>query len=213
MDRNAERESDRVLASAHGTHGVWAPRSTDMPSTYRHRSADANLTDMKTRTTETPAAFDTKSFRNALGMFATGITIITTRTSDGKYAGLTVNSFNSVSLDPPLVLWSLALSSTQTASFLACESYAINVLSRAQLELSKCFATSGIEKFSGVAFEEGIGSAPFFADSCAVFECRNERRHAAGDHVIFIGRVERFRRNEAEPLVFHSGRFRGLGAV
>lgn len=152
--------------------------------------------------------FDPKSFRNALGSFATGVTIITTRTAAGEPIGLTANSFNSVSLDPPLVLWSQAVASSRSAAFTSAKHYAINVLSSDQLELSERFVASG--GFEGLAFDEGLGGVPLLRGSCAIFECSSEARHPGGDHVIYIGRVERFHRADGEPLAFHAGRYRRL---
>ena len=158
-------------------------------------------------------AFDPKAFRNALGSYATGVTIITTKKPDGSYAGLTANSFNSVSLDPPLVLWSLSLYSSQLATFRECTHYAINVLSMEQIELSKRFATSGIDKFAGLSVEIGTSGVPLIPGSAAWFECRNENRHMGGDHLIFIGLVERFRRFDVEPLGFLAGKYKRLNDV
>jgi flavin reductase (DIM6/NTAB) family NADH-FMN oxidoreductase RutF len=153
-------------------------------------------------------SFDLKAFRNALGSFATGVTLVTTRTPSGEPIGLTANSFNSVSLEPPLVLWSQALSSSRSAAFLNADFYAINVLASHQLEISRRFVASG--SFEGLEFEEGLGGAPLRRGSCAIFECRSEARHPGGDHVIHVGRVERFHRVDADPLAFHAGRYRRL---
>jgi 3-hydroxy-9,10-secoandrosta-1,3,5(10)-triene-9,17-dione monooxygenase reductase component len=152
--------------------------------------------------------FDARAFRSALGMFATGVAVITARTEGAQHAGLTVNSFSSVSLDPPLVLWSLSLYSASLPLFQHCSHYAINILSANQIDLSQRFATSDNEKFAGLDFSPGVGGAPLLPGCCAWFECRNEARHAGGDHIIFVGLVERFRREDREPLVFQGGRYR-----
>lgn len=155
--------------------------------------------------------FDTHAFRAALGTFATGVTIITTRSDSGEYAGLTANSFNSVSLDPPLVLWSLSLYSPSLPLFQNCSHYAINILAQDQMELSRRFAMSNIDKFAGLDFVLGAGGAPLLPGCCAWFECRNEVRHAGGDHIIFVGLVETFLRHEGiAPLVYQGGGYRGL---
>ena len=160
------------------------------------------------------SAIDKKAFRNALGEYTTGVTIITARDASGHLSGLTANSFVSVSLDPPLVLWSLSLYSGSLPLFQTVSHYAINVLAQDQLEISKRFATSGIDKFTGINFIEGAGSAPVLPGSCASFECRNEITHAGGDHVIFIGLVEKFTRIEGKaPLVFQGGRYRSIKDV
>lgn len=147
--------------------------------------------------------------RNALGMFATGITVVTTRTSAGEPIGVTVNSFNSVSLDPPLVVWSLANELPGRALFEGCEYYAINVLAEDQAELSQRFASRLGEKFGGLQFDTGIGGAPLLHGCCARFVCRNTVRHAGGDHVVFISEVVNFDRAEERlPLLYFGGAYR-----
>jgi flavin reductase (DIM6/NTAB) family NADH-FMN oxidoreductase RutF len=158
----------------------------------------------------TGGGLDTRAFRSALGMFATGVTVITTRSERGEYAGFTANSFNSVSLDPPLVLWSLSLYSPNLPLFQNCSHYAINVLAADQVELSQRFAAPAIDRFAGVEFSPGLGGAPLLPGCCAWFECRNEARHAGGDHIIFVGLVEKFSHQDKAPLVFQGGRYRGL---
>ena len=157
---------------------------------------------------------DARAFRTALGSFATGVTVITARGANGELAGLTVNSFASVSLDPPLVLWSLSLYSPALAVFQDCSHYAINVLAADQMDLSDYFARptndSTEDKFSALPFEAGSGGAPLLPGCCARFECRNETRHPGGDHLIFIGLVEKYSCEEREPLIFQGGRFRRL---
>ncbi|MDB5947552.1 MAG: flavin reductase domain protein FMN-binding protein [Ramlibacter sp.] len=141
-------------------------------------------------------------------MFATGVTIVTARAPDGAVIGLTANSFNSVSLDPPLVLWSLAQAAASLAAFSKGSHYAINVLAADQKPLAERFALKGADRWNGVGFSEGIGGAPLLHGAAATFECFNRSRYEEGDHVIFVGEVERcsFRRG-ASPLLFHGGRF------
>ncbi|MCB1897830.1 flavin reductase family protein [Cognatazoarcus halotolerans] len=153
---------------------------------------------------------DVRAFRSALGTFATGITVVTACTADGRRVGLTVNSFNSVSLEPPLVVWSLARSLPFAADFENCEYYAINVLAEDQQDLSQHFASRLEDKFSGLGFSEGLGGAPLLEGCCARFECRNTVRHPGGDHVVFISEVERFERSERAPLIYHGGAYRRL---
>jgi flavin reductase (DIM6/NTAB) family NADH-FMN oxidoreductase RutF len=158
-------------------------------------------------------AFDSREFRNALGCYATGIVIMTACGPDGRLAGVTVNSFASVSLEPPLVLWSLSLYSPSLAAFQHCHHYAINVLAADQIDHSQRFSrpsNGAASKFDGLSFDTGRGGAPLLHDACAWFECRNETRHPGGDHLIFIGLVEAFRRNERPPLLYHAGRYRTL---
>lgn len=155
-----------------------------------------------------PPSFSAPEFRAALGMFATGVTIVTARSADGQVIGLTANSFNSVSLTPPLVLWSLSRAAASLAVFSAGSHYAINVLAADQKALAERFATRGADRFSGVAFDEGAGGAPLLHGAAATFECFNRSRYEEGDHVIFVGEVERCaHRTGASPLLFHGGRY------
>jgi len=155
-----------------------------------------------------PPGFSTAEFRTALGMFATGVTIVTARTEQGALVGLTANSFNSVSLSPPLVLWSLAQSAASMSAFRTGSHYAINILSAEQQELARQFAAKGVDRYAGVAFEPGIGGAPLLQGAAASFECFNRSRYEEGDHVIFVGEVERCRHREgASPLLYHGGKF------
>lgn len=155
-----------------------------------------------------PPSFSPTEFRSALGMFATGVTIVTARKADGELIGLTANSFNSVSLDPPLVLWSLARAAGSLAVFSTGSHYAINILAADQHELAKRFAARGTDRWAGVEFVEGAGGAPLLAGAAATFECFNRSRYEEGDHVIFVGEVERcMHRAGASPLLFHGGKF------
>jgi 3-hydroxy-9,10-secoandrosta-1,3,5(10)-triene-9,17-dione monooxygenase reductase component len=157
-----------------------------------------------------PRETDTRAFRDALGMFGTGVTVVTTCAPDGSFTGLTVSSFNAVSLDPPLIVWSLSLNSTNIVAFRACRHYVVNVLAQDQAWLSQRFAQSNSDKFYGIEFGLGVGGAPLLAGCCAWFECRNEAHHGGGDHLVFIGLVERFARDDRPPLIFHGGRYRAL---
>lgn len=155
-----------------------------------------------------PPSFSPAEFREALGMFATGVTVVTARSIQGHYVGLTANSFNSVSLTPPLVLWSLARSAGSMAAFSAGSHYAINILSADQQDLAKQFAAREGDRFAGVRFETGSGGAPLIEGAAATFECFNRSRYEEGDHVIFVGEVERcWHRPGASPLLFHGGKF------
>ena len=141
-------------------------------------------------------------------MFATGVTIVTARTGDGTLVGVTANSFNSVSLEPPLVLWSLARSAASLAAFSAGSHYAINILAADQHALAQRFAAKGVDRFSDVVFEDGAGGAPLLSGAAASFECFNRSRYFEGDHVIFVGEVERCTHCAgASPLLFHGGKF------
>ncbi len=152
--------------------------------------------------------FSVPEFRAALGMFATGVTIVTARTAQGKLVGLTASSFNSVSLNPPLVLWSLARAAASLAVFSAGSHYAINILAADQQALAQRFASQITDRWAGVDFAEGAGGAPLLAGAAASFECFNRSRYEEGDHVIFVGEVERCaHRAGASPLLFHGGKF------
>lgn len=152
-------------------------------------------------------ALDAGEFRKALGTFATGVTIITTRAADGTPLGLTVNSFNSVSLNPPLVLWSLANNSMSLAAFRAAPVWAVHVLATDQEELSGRFARRGEDKFAGLDLDAGIEGIPLLKGCSSRFQCRTAFLQEGGDHVIFVGEVLSFDRSESAPLVFHGGRY------
>lgn len=155
---------------------------------------------------------DPRALRHALGCFATGVAIVTVAAPGAPPAGVTINSFASLSLDPPLVLWSLAARSPSLARFRAATHFAINLLAEDQSELSKRFATPVAEKFAGLACEPGLGGAPLIAGCAARFECALVGGQAQGDHVLFTGRVERFWQGESEALVFYRGRYVRLAA-
>lgn len=160
---------------------------------------------------EAPRAgpIDAAEFRRLLGTFPTGVAIITTRTAGGVPVGLTCNSFSSVSLEPPLVLFSLRKASSSLEAFRAAPSFAINILSQEQDALSARFASSKItDKFEGIAWSAGSRGLPLIDDCLASFECRVYASHEAGDHVIFIGEVESMRGGETnEALVFYKGAY------
>jgi flavin reductase (DIM6/NTAB) family NADH-FMN oxidoreductase RutF len=150
---------------------------------------------------------DPRDFRNALGTYATGVTIITASGSDGKPYGLTCNSFASVSLNPPLVLWSLVLYSSSLSVFQNAGHFAVNVLGASQQALANKFAKSSEDKFVGVEWTPGVGNAPLLKDSVANFQCRAVNRYYGGDHVIFLGAVEAYAYNRNEPLLFARGAY------
>src|ERR1700733_3320333 len=160
------------------------------------------------------SAIDPRDFRNALGTYATGVTIITAMTADGKPYGLTCNSFASVSLNPPLVLWSLGMYSQGLPILQNASHFAVNVLGVSQQALAATFAKSTVDRFAGVDWKPGLGKAPLLAGSVAHFQCRAANRYYGGDHVIFLGAVEAYAYNKQEPLLFLCsgfGRFAGPG--
>jgi flavin reductase (DIM6/NTAB) family NADH-FMN oxidoreductase RutF len=155
---------------------------------------------------------DTKALRNCLGQMATGITVITTRASDGELVGLTANSFGALSLDPPLIIWSLRLASPSLPVFQGQERFVVSVLAEAQTDISRQFASSQGDKFDGIAYALNEHGIPLLHSACAWFECRTVSQQTAGDHCLFIAQVERFSQSEAAPLVFHSGGYFALGS-
>jgi flavin reductase (DIM6/NTAB) family NADH-FMN oxidoreductase RutF len=155
-----------------------------------------------------PPTFSKPEFRAALSMFATGVTIVTARTESGTLVGLTANSFNSVSMSPPLVLWSLGQTASTMSAFRTGSHYAINILSAGQQDLARQFATQGVDRFAGVPMTTGASGAPLITGAAANFECFNRSRYEEGDHVIFVGEVEYCSHQpEASPLLFHGGKF------
>lgn len=162
---------------------------------------------MSTTSQQAHAEIDARQFRNALGSFATGVTIVTTRDTDGTDIGLTANSFNSVSLDPPMVLWSLAKSSYSLPAFLRAQYFAVHILAADQQPLSEKFAKRGADKFAGLKIERGAGGVPLIDGCSAQFECHMAFRHDGGDHEILVGDVLKFSHFDRPPLIFHSGRY------
>ena len=156
-------------------------------------------------------SFDLRTFRETLGLFVTGVTIITTRDENGEAVGITANSFNSVSLDPPLILWSVGLKALSLRAFSDAESFAVHILRDDQAGLSQRFATSGTDKFRELDVESGLGGAPLLPDCAARLECSLFAKYPAGDHVLFIAKVERLASDPAAmPLVYHGGRYAEL---
>lgn len=153
------------------------------------------------------AEIDGKAFRSALGTFATGVTIVTTCDDAGKDVGLTANSFNSVSLDPPMVLWSLAKTSMNLLAFTQSTHFAVHILASDQEALSTRFANRGVDKFAGLNLERGEAGIPLLTGCGARFECRSAFQYEGGDHVIFVGEVIAFDHSNCDPLLFHRGRY------
>jgi 3-hydroxy-9,10-secoandrosta-1,3,5(10)-triene-9,17-dione monooxygenase reductase component len=156
---------------------------------------------------------DAQHLRLALGRFATGVTIITCVDAQGLRLGLTANSFNSLSLDPPLVLWSLRASSASLPAFTAAGRFAVNVLSEAQVDLSRRFAARGDDKFAAGLWALGEHGSPVLAGCAAVFECVTHAQHAIGDHTLFVGRVLACSETPLPPLVYQGGHYHLLGEV
>lgn len=150
---------------------------------------------------------DPMKFRRALGNFATGVTIMTAQNEQGEKVGVTANSFNSVSLDPALVLWSIDKKSSSFHIFDEATHFAVNVLSGTQIELSNKFARRNIDKFEGTNYQEGAGKAPILDHCSAIFECEKYQILEGGDHWIIVGKVVNFHDEGRSPLVYHQGAY------
>ena len=150
---------------------------------------------------------DDVGYRRALAQFATGVTVVTTRSPEGVPVGLTVNSFNSVSLQPPLILWSLARQAASLSAFRTCAHYAVNMLAADQLDTAKRFATRGAERFGAIRWTVGANDVPILDGCVAWVVASNRSLYDEGDHVILVGEVVDFGAPGGEPLIFHDGRY------
>lgn len=157
------------------------------------------------------AAFTEREFRDALGEFATGVTIIATRGPNDRWTGFTANSFNSVSLAPPLVVWSLNRQATNLAAFEAATCYSVNVLAHNQQALAERFAAPIDDRFAGVAYSLSERGLPLLVGCIAWFECRHFRVERTGDHMLFVGEVLHCSRSGGRALLFHRGAFGHTG--
>jgi flavin reductase (DIM6/NTAB) family NADH-FMN oxidoreductase RutF len=158
-----------------------------------------------------PVEFDRRSFRDTLASFPTGVTIITTRTAEGQLVGITANSFSSVSLDPPLVLFNLARTARSLSAFTTSQHFAISVLASDQGAISNRFAISAGNKWDGTDYTIARNGCPTISGALASFECERHDQLDGGDHLILVGRVQRFARlASGEPLVFSRGSYRVL---
>ena len=153
------------------------------------------------------ANFDPKAFRRALGNFATGVTIITTIGPDGEKVGVTASSFNSLSMDPPLVLWSSMKEARSCAAFEDASHFAVNILASDQMDMSNHFARQQDDKFAGYEWEAGLGGAPIFPNCAGRFQCESYDKLDGGDHWIFVGKVVAFDDFGRAPLCFHQGSY------
>jgi len=158
----------------------------------------------------TTAGANSADFRTALGSFATGVTIVTTRAPDGADVGMTANSFNSVSLDPPMVLWSIGKTSLSQPAFAAAEYFAVHILAAGQEDLSIRFSRRGEDKFAGLDLERGPGEVPLLKGCAARFKCRTAYLYEGGDHDIIVGEVLEFDHFDQKPLLFHRGRYSAI---
>lgn len=151
--------------------------------------------------------FTPHEFRRALGNFATGVTIITAIGPDGEKVGVTASSFNSLSMDPPLILWSSIKEARSCAAFESAKHFAVNVLASDQMDMSNHFARQQVDKFDGIDWEEGIGGVPIFQNCAGRFQCETYDKLDGGDHWIFVGKVISFDDYGRPPLCFHQGSY------
>ena len=159
------------------------------------------------------SAIDQRALRAALGCFATGVAVVTTRGDGGVPVGLTVNSFNSVSLEPPLILWSIALAAPSIQAFREHDAFAVNILAADQADLCTRFANPAPDKFSGIDWREGHSGVPLIGGTVARFECRTHARYPGGDHEIYLGRVVALSSTDRPPLVICRGTFATPAAI
>jgi len=156
---------------------------------------------------------ETTPLRSALGRFTTGVTIVSCLGADGARVGLTANSFQALSLEPPLVLWSLRRGSPSVDAFEQARHFVVNVLAESHVDLSRRFASRQDDKFAEGSWAPGATGAPVLAGCTAVFECETVSHQIAGDHVLFIGRVLAMSEAPVPPLLFQAGHYRMLGEV
>jgi flavin reductase (DIM6/NTAB) family NADH-FMN oxidoreductase RutF len=154
---------------------------------------------------------DKMELRRVMGHFATGVTIITTRSKDGKFYGLTANAFTSVSLDPPLLLVCVDKKAESYPYFEESKIFTVNVLSADQEALSRRFAVSGGPKFEGVAYRTGANGAPILEGAVAFIECKLVEGYPGGDHTVYLGEVQEAETSDHKPLLFFRGGYRSLG--
>ncbi len=165
---------------------------------------------MQETSTNTP--IDPRAFRDALGCFATGVTVITTQSAEGELIGITANSFSSVSLDPPLILFSLARHAYSLEAFLSAHHFAVNILHEGQDEISERFARTSTDKWVNIEYESWESGCPILCDCLAAFECFVRHTYHGGDHVIIVGEVTRMRADpDGRPLLFLRGRYGVFG--
>ena len=155
----------------------------------------------------TKQTFDRLDLRKALGSFGTGVTIVTTKSPDGRLIGVTANSFSSVSLDPAIVLWSLQKTSPSLAAYDDCGRFVINVLALSQIEHSRRFSSPVPDKFNGVNYELGLAGLPVLDGCAAIFECRTVQRLDVGDHILYLGQVEAYQHQDHNALLYVQGKY------
>jgi flavin reductase (DIM6/NTAB) family NADH-FMN oxidoreductase RutF len=157
--------------------------------------------------TKINTTWDKRDLRNALGSYGTGVTVVTSGNSKSRLVGVTANSFTSVSLDPPIVLWSLVSTSPSLEVFDQSGRFVINFLALHQIDLSKQFSKTLADKFAGVEYQEGLDGLPIIQNCVATFECKTIQRTVVGDHVLFLGQVENYVYESKTPLLFCQGNY------
>ncbi|MBU6224892.1 MAG: flavin reductase family protein [Burkholderiales bacterium] len=157
--------------------------------------------------TKSISSFDKRDLRNALGSFGTGVTVVTSGNKLSRLVGVTANSFSSVSLEPPIVLWSLVATSPSLDIFDETGRFVINILSLQQMDLSKQFSSNLANKFEGIDFDQGLGGLPVLKDCAATIECKTIQRNVVGDHVLFLGQVENYFYERKPTLLFCQGNY------
>jgi flavin reductase (DIM6/NTAB) family NADH-FMN oxidoreductase RutF/DNA-binding IclR family transcriptional regulator len=162
---------------------------------------------MNTLGIQTSPAIDSAELRRCLGSFVTGVTVITVLDDDGKPIGMTANSFNSVSLDPPLIVWSLRTNARTFPVYSKAKRFIVNILSEDQVDISNRFAKSGPDRFDGIVITPGIDGLPLIDGCSAYLECHTEATYPGGDHLLFLGRVERIVGSARKPLAFGAGKY------
>lgn len=167
-------------------------------------------TNTATALIEPKSIFEPRKLRAAFGQFATGVAVVTTRALDGRLVGLTINSFSSLSLDPPLITWSLVKHSPNLQVFIDAPNFAINILSEDQNGIASQFATPDKDKFINIDSDLNAHGVPLLANALAHFECSLLRIYEGGDHLMFVGKVEKFNTFERRPLLFHGGAFKKI---
>ena len=188
----------------------WMHLTSANPDASAVRELDATESSLASLQPSMP--IDPRQLRHVLGQFATGITVIATRSDDGDLVGLTANSFGALSLDPPLITWALRLNSSNLPVFQGAGQFVVNVLSEAQVDVSRRFASNTGNKFEGVSFALGQSGLPLIHGAAAWFECRTISQQIVGDHCLFIAAVETFARSDSAPLIFHGGAYFTLGS-
>ena len=158
-------------------------------------------------------ALDPMELRRCLGSFVTGVTVITALDAHGQPEGITANSFSSLSLDPPLIVWSLRLNARSFLTYQHAQHFAVNILAQDQVPISNRFASSGVNRFEGIDYQAGLGGVPLIAGCASYLECSLQATHPGGDHLLFVGRVERISTHDSKPLAYGNGGYMSVQSL